>query len=282
MLEASYLDGYAARTREAYAADLRQWFGWLRSHDIEPLSAERRHVQAWAAELRQLGRAAGTIARKLSAVSGFYASAIADDALKANPCAAVRRPKVSQESTRSGLDYDEWSALRAAARAAGPVELALVLLLGLNGLRISEACGIRVAHLRTERKHTVVEIRGKGDKPAAPPLAPSTAAAVQAVIDDRGLGQQDLLLGLDRFTGKRMIVALAKAAGITGKRITPHSLRHTMVTLALEAGVPLHEVQDAARHADPRTTQRYNRARNNLDHHATYALAAYLEGPRDT
>jgi hypothetical protein len=46
--------------------------------------------------------------------------------------------------------------------------------------------------------------------------------------------------------------------------------------LALEAGVPLHRVQDAARHADPSTTRRYDRARDALDGHATYALAYYL------
>lgn len=277
MLQASYLDGYSARTREAYAADLRQWFTWLRGHGIQPLSAERRHVQAWAAELRTAGRAAGTIARKISAVSGFYASAIADDAVKVNPCAAVRRPKVSQESTRAGLDRDEWTALLRAAQHQGPVEFALVLLLGLNGLRISEACGIRVADLRVERGHTVVEVVGKGNKKALLPLATDTADAVRMLIHARGLADADLLLcGLNRFSGKRAIVQLAKAAGITGKRITPHSLRHTMVTLALEAGVPLHLVQDAARHADPRTTQRYNRARDNLDKHATYQLASYL------
>ena len=48
------------------------------------------------------------------------------------------------------------------------------------------------------------------------------------------------------------------------------------MTAALEAGVPLHEVQDAAGHADPGTTQGYNRARHNLDRHATYAVTAFL------
>lgn len=49
-----------------------------------------------------------------------------------------------------------------------------------------------------------------------------------------------------------------------------------MVTLALETGVPIHVVQDAAGHASPETTRRYDRARHALDGHATYALAAYL------
>lgn len=82
---------------------------------------------------------------------------------------------------------------------------------------------------------------------------------------------------LDRATAFRMVRRLAAAAGIDqAGRVGLHSLRHTFVTSALEAGVPLHIVQDAARHADPRTTRRYDRARNNLDQHATYAVAAFL------
>jgi integrase/recombinase XerD len=56
----------------------------------------------------------------------------------------------------------------------------------------------------------------------------------------------------------------------------PHMLRHTYVTSMLDAGVDLRDVQIAARHADPRTTMRYDRARKNLDRHANYILAAYM------
>lgn len=47
---------------------------------------------------------------------------------------------------------------------------------------------------------------------------------------------------------------------------------------ALDAGVPLRDVQIAARHADPRTTTRYDRARNNLDRHASYVVTAFVAG----
>jgi hypothetical protein len=53
-------------------------------------------------------------------------------------------------------------------------------------------------------------------------------------------------------------------------------LRHTFVTTMLDAGVSLRDVQIAARHANPRTTMRYDRARNNLDRHPNYILAAYM------
>ena len=70
-----------------------------------------------------------------------------------------------------------------------------------------------------------------------------------------------------------------KKADLGNKQISPHTLRHAVTTAALDAaGVPLRDVQEAASHADPRTTMRYDRARVSLDRHATYVVAAYLAG----
>jgi integrase/recombinase XerD len=74
-----------------------------------------------------------------------------------------------------------------------------------------------------------------------------------------------------------MSAPLAKRAGIS-KQISRHSLRHSFITAALDAGVPLRDVQIATRHADPRTTTRYDRARNNLDRHASYIVADFIAG----
>lgn len=68
---------------------------------------------------------------------------------------------------------------------------------------------------------------------------------------------------------------LAKAAGIA-KVVSPHSARHGFVTTALDAGVSLRDVQDAAGHSDPRTTRRHDRGRGSLDRHATYAVAQFV------
>ena len=81
---------------------------------------------------------------------------------------------------------------------------------------------------------------------------------------------------LDRHGAGRIVRKAARCAGIT-KAVTPHTLRHAFITAALDAGVPLRNVQ-AASHADPRTTMRYDRARGSLDRHATYIVAAYLAG----
>jgi integrase len=75
----------------------------------------------------------------------------------------------------------------------------------------------------------------------------------------------------------RIVRKTARRAGIT-KAVTPHTLRHAFITAALDAGVPLRDVQEAASHADPLTTMRYDRARGSLDRHATYIVAAYVAG----
>jgi integrase/recombinase XerD len=62
------------------------------------------------------------------------------------------------------------------------------------------------------------------------------------------------------------------------KHVGPETLRHAFITAALDAGVLLRDVQEAASHADSRTTMRYDRARTSLDRHATYIVATYVAG----
>ena len=81
---------------------------------------------------------------------------------------------------------------------------------------------------------------------------------------------------MDRQAATRRLRQLAAQAGVGLPRMHPHMLRHTFVTTMLDAGVDLRDVQIAARHADPRTTMRYDRARRNLDRHPDYILAAYI------
>ena len=79
-------------------------------------------------------------------------------------------------------------------------------------------------------------------------------------------------------TAPRGVVRRVAIRGGITKPVGPHTLRHAFITAALDAGVPLRDVQEAASHADPRTTMRYDRARGSLDRHATYIVAAYIAG----
>ena len=126
---------------------------------VGPLEARRGHVDAWARKLGEIdGRAPATVGRKLSTVSGFYRYAVNEEIIGRNPVSAVRRPRVGTDSQTTGLSKDELGALLEAASAHSPRTNALVLLLAMNGLRISEALGADVADLDTERGHRVLRI----------------------------------------------------------------------------------------------------------------------------
>jgi integrase len=161
-----------------------------------------------------------------------------------------------------------------------PDHAALAVLLGLLGLRVSEACNVDIEDLSTERGHRTVTVLGKGHKLAVIPLPPRVARAVDLSAGERLSGPVLLMASgqrMNRHGATRIVRRLAKRAGIT-KHISPHSLRHSFITAALDAGVPLRDVQNAARHSDPRTTTRYDRARNNLDRHAAYVVTAFVAG----
>lgn len=143
-----------------------------------------------------------------------------------------------------------------------------------------EACRIDIEHLGAERGHRTVTVLGKGAKLAVIPLPPRVGRALDLAAGERLSGPVLLSRSgkrLDRHGATRIVRRVARRAGIT-KHISPHSLRHSFITAALDAGVPLRDVQIAARHADPRTTTRYDRARNNLDRHASYVVAAFVAG----
>jgi site-specific recombinase XerD len=274
-----FLVGYdKAHTRAAYRSDLRCFAAWCAQTGLDPLGVSRAHLDVYARSLEASGLAASSVARRLSTLSGLFRYAYEEGHTARNPAANVRRPRVGDDSPTLGLDLTEARSFLQAAEAAGPRDHALVCLLLLNGLRVSEVCSTLADDVAVERGHRVLVIQRKGGRRDLIPLAPRTTAAIDEHLADRGEGP--LLLAndggpLNRFQATRIVRRLTRAAGI-GKHISPHSLRHTAVTLALDAGVPLRDVQDMAGHADPRTTRRYDRARESLDRHATYTLASYV------
>jgi uncharacterized DUF497 family protein len=164
----------------------------------------------------------------------------------------VRRPKLDYESTTLGLDRMELGAFLAQAAASTPTDHALACLLGLLGLRVSEACAVDVEHLSLQRGHRTLTVIGKGGKSAIIPLPPRVARAVDLAADQRLTGPVLLSRSgrrLDRHGAARIVRRVARRAGIT-KRISSHSLRHSFITAALDAGVPLRDVQVQTRRTD--------------------------------
>ena len=277
---AGFLARYSTPTRLSYMSDLRQFFAWCDSVGLGIFETKRGHLELWARSMEERGLARATIGRRLSTVAGFYRIATLDGLIEHSPAEYVRRPKIDTESATLGLDRMELSAFIAQGAAAGAMDHALACLLGLLGLRVSEACSIDIEDLGTDRGHRTVTVLGKGSKLALMPLPPRVARALDLAAAERSSGPLLLTKGgsrMNRHAATRIVRRLAKRAGIT-KHISPHSLRHSFITAALDAGVALRDVQIAARHADPRTTTRYDRAKNNLDRHASYIVTAFVAG----
>jgi integrase/recombinase XerD len=236
---------------------------WCQQHHLRLLQARRAGIECVARDREARGRARATITRRLCTIAGFYRYAVEEDLLEHSRAAHVRRPRLDYDSHATGLDRNEPGALLVAAGLGSPGEHALVSLLALNGLRVCEATSANIENLGIERGHRTLVITRKGGKVVTIPLAPRTARAIDLAVGERVEGPIFLTPGgqrLDRHGAARVVRRIARRARIA-KPAGPHTLRHAFITAALDAGVPLRDVQEAASHADPRTTMRYDRAR---------------------
>jgi integrase/recombinase XerD len=284
-LAAGWLVGHPANTATAYRRDLEAWAKWCAQLGVHPLAAERQHVDLWVRHLTtqpqpRTGRPAApaTVARRLSALSGFYDYGVHDaQVLTHSPAASVRRPRVSDESQAIGLTSDELRLLLIYAAQHSPRSLALVSLLTFCGLRISEALNAEVRDYGQDHGHRVLKVTRKGGKTARVALAPPVVRALDNYPAGRTTGRIFLGRAGEGAYGYRLAYAqlgrLCRDAGLPAG-VTPHSLRHSYATESLRLGAGLQDVQDALGHADPRTTRRYDRSRHNLDRSLNYLLAA--------
>ena len=166
---AAFLARYSGRTLDAYRHDLRGFFQWAADHDLPVLAATRPHIELYRSWMEERGLAASTIDRRLSTVCGFYRFAHIDGRIASNPAQYVRRPQVHPSNAR-GLDRSELGAFLFTAEHYDRDHAALAVLLGLNGLRVSEACATNVEDLGLERGHRTLGVLGKGNKPPTIPL----------------------------------------------------------------------------------------------------------------
>ena len=291
--EVSLLDAYlrglpSNATRKVYRRAIKAFGAFLDDRGV--LDATRRDVEAYRAHLESLGRAPATVCKVMSAVSGFYGFAVDEELLERNPGSSARRPSLSDSSPRRALSRDEVRALLAAPDITSLVGLrdqAILACLAIQGWRISEVLGLLVEDLDEENGHKVATITGKGSKVSRVPLAAATWAAITSWIQAAGIAAGPVFVGVDRKGGERVVLGkaisqqsvwkrlrlLTRRAGLN-RDVHAHLFRHGAITAALDAGVPLRDVQDFARHADPRTTRRYDSHRQSLANPTPHVLAA--------
>lgn len=271
----------AENTRAAYRVDLRDWLLWCRRNEVDPITAKFTAVNAWARDLEHpavgKGLAPTTVARKMSAVSSWYAYLVKLGAVVGNPAAVADRPRIDRDFTSTtafdGDDADRMSEAAAAEehKRLGPAGPVLAEWLVDLGTRATETCELNIGDLGHTPGYRIVRILAKGGKRVQRTIPPDLAEHLDTYLEGRFPGgvreeHKDLPLfadvhgsRIDRFVVSRYVRRLAKKAGVAGaERISAHSARHAFATMARQAGAGLEDRQAAMGHADPRTTQRYD------------------------
>lgn len=255
-LIADWLIPYPQNSRDAYRRDVHQFAEWLVDTDL--LDARRTNVQRWLAHLIDADLTAATVRRKASALSSFYEYAAAEDLIGHSPCEHIRRPK-GESAAKLGLPLDKAQALIATAKAHSRTAHALVWLMAGAGLRVTEACTARIDALAGNLLTVTVKGGHTQTKPLSAPVLTAVTAAVRNRTEGPILTNRDGA-PLTRPRAWELVGRLAATAGIDD--CTPHTLRHTAATLALDAGVPVQDVKELLGHRSIETTLRYIRNRD--------------------
>lgn len=282
------------RTKKPYRSAINAYLAWCRNRGLDPLAAVRRDIDKYRHHLaerrKRNGRrlSAATQCRHLSTLASFYRFAVRGPyGIEVNPTEHVQRPEVDKESKREGLLLHEAHAVLAASITADERTAAVVHLLLSTGLRVSEACGVdtRDVGWSSDNLSRTVKVERKGGKDTVVPLQLASWRVIERYLNVRPQGPTGPLLMTQRgamspSTAWQIVTDLTSAV-VPNKTISPHSLRHTATTLALDAGQPLQEVQVLMGHSSPATTLRYDRARQSRGHAASRALGEALFGAQN-
>ena len=275
-----FLAGYRGYTRDAYTLDLRQFTSWCWQRRHRLFEVRRVDIECFAREHEDRGKARATVARRLCTIVGFYRYAEEEGIIEHSPAVHIRPPKVDYESPVAHLDRNELGSILVTAGLSSPRDHALVSLLALNGLRVSEAIGANIEALGFDRGHRTLTVVRKGGKLVTMPLAPRVARAVDLAVGERLEGPIFLDANgerVDRHAAGRIVRRVARRAGI-GKRVgrTPCAMR--------SSPPPSTPASRCATCRKPPVTptrarrMRYDRGRQSLDRHATYIVATFTAG----
>jgi len=259
-------------TVEAYRRDLSQLAAFLRRAHRDLSGAGIDDLRRFLAQLTSLGYARASIARRVGAIHTFYRWAVSSGVVAEDPAALLGRPKVISrlpvvlrvaeaaalvEAPDAGEDASELES------AVALRDRAILELMYGSGLRVSEVAGLTVDRVDLDRGR--VTVVGKGDKEREVPLGDLARQAVVAWLTVRSVlapGKCDELFmnRRGRPIGPRDIRRLVGRYGraaLSGRRVTPHTLRHSFATHLLEGGADIRAVQEMLGHASVATTQRY-------------------------
>jgi len=261
--------GASRATLAAYRSDLELVARWLAANRAGSLrSAGREDLFALLADRSASGYAPRSTARLLAALRAFFADALRQGRVAADPTALLDRP-VLPRSLPKALAESEVEALLQAPEPAtvdGLAERAMLELLYASGLRVSEL--VALPALALNLRQGVVRVRGKGGRERLVPIGAEAQHWLERYLGEarpalaRGRAVPALFLAANGEGPTRQqfwarLKALAVRAGIDPARVTPHGLRHSFATHLLNRGADLRVLQMLLGHASLSTTQIY-------------------------
>jgi integrase/recombinase XerD len=276
-LLAAFLDyarvekGLAPLTIAAYQRDLRQFADLLKKKKRALAEARRSDVRDFLDQLYANAVDGRSVARKLSALRHFYRFLLLDRHVERDPTLNIESPKqwkimpkaLTQEEMGMMLGGPARDLDRKLAAALQARDAAMLEMFYGGALRVSEVVGVGVEDLKLDLGYVLV--RGKGDKERMVPLGRAAQEALQQYLR-KGRGEllaeksSTLLFvgrGGQRLTRQRVWQMVRAAAAPTGRKVSPHMLRHSCATHMVEGGADLRTVQTILGHADIATTQIY-------------------------
>ena len=264
--------GSAARTREAYAADLSQLASWAGTRDLEPTAIDLRTLRHHAAERSQQGDSPATVARKLAAQRQFFRVLREHGRIQQNPAELISAPKRGQRLPKT-IDARKVARLLDRIPASTPLELrdrAIFELAYASGLRAEELVTLDVSGIDFDDEQ--VRIEGKGSKTRVVPIGEQATRAIDAYLTrarpalsapaDRDGGAALFLSKSGRRLStsdvRRRLNVWTRKLGLQGT-VSPHALRHSFATHLLDGGADLRVIQELLGHSSISTTQIYTR-----------------------
>lgn len=262
--------GLSDRTVAAYRRDLRRWAArMVEAGAAEPGAVKAAHLRDWVFHLKDAGLAPASIRRAQSAVRTYFGFLLAEGTVTVDPTERLESPRLGRRLP-DFLTREEVARLLDAPDPDGRLfwrDRAILELLYATGIRVSELADLPLTSLDLDEGFLTVF--GKGAKERLVPVGAPAMRALERYLRgvrpglDRGKGRGKGRVFLNARGGPLSRVAVwslvktsARRAGI-GRKVSPHTLRHTFATHLLEGGADLVAVQELLGHADIATTQIY-------------------------
>jgi integrase/recombinase XerD len=255
---------------EAYLRDVEKLTEYLQiaQQEKEPSAIELKDLQKFIRYIGELGMSAGSQARIISGIKGFYKYCLIEEIITSDPTALLEAPKLKR-SLPDVLSYDEIGAIINEIDLSTPEggrNKAILETMYSCGLRVTELVNLKISCLYLDVEF--VRVIGKGDKERLVPIG-SDAIKFIKLYKDTIRVHQPIQKGFEDYLflnrrGKLLtrvmifyiIKDLAKKAGVT-KNISPHTFRHSFATHLVEGGADLRAVQEMLGHESITTTEIY-------------------------